>query len=104
MNVRNLTVPTLIGLSLLFGACAEQQIEAPDTGTVEESIEGLEESAEDATGTIQDGVKNLQKDATGAVTEGIDGVKQGTEDATGAATDAIEELGEQIPGTSNEQN
>jgi hypothetical protein len=96
MNIKNLTVPALIGLSLLFGACAEQKIEAPDASGVQEGIEGIEQSAEDANDAIQNGVKELQKDAedaTGAVKNGMDNVKQSAEDATGAATDAVQDLG-----------
>jgi hypothetical protein len=104
MNIKNLTVPTLIGLSLLFGACGEQKIEAPDTTGVQE---GIEQSAEDANNAIQSGVKELQKgaeDATGAVQGGMDNVKQGAEDATNAANKAVKDLGNKIPQTDTNQN
>ncbi len=107
MNIKNLTVPTLIGLSLLFGACAEQNIETPDASGVQEGIEGIEQNVEDANDTIQDGVKELQKgaeDATGAVQGGMDNIKQSAEDATGAATDAVKDLENQLPQTNSDQN
>jgi hypothetical protein len=102
MNIKNLTVPTLIGLSLLFGACGEQKIEAPDTTGVQEGIQNIEQSAQDANNAIDSGVKELQKgteDATGAVKGGMDNMKQGAEDATNAADKAVKDLGNKIPQT-----
>ena len=104
MNIKNLTVPTLIGLSLLFGACGEQNIEAPDASGVQEGIEGIEQSAEDANDAIQSGVKELQKgaeDASKAVQSGMDNVQQGAEDATGGASKAVKDLGDKIPQTNS---
>ncbi|MGF1542126.1 MAG: hypothetical protein ACFCU5_17060 [Pleurocapsa sp.] len=104
MNIKNLTVPTLIGLSLLFGACAEQQIETPDASGIQEGIEGIEQSAEDANDALSDGVKELQKgaeDATGALQNGMDNIQQSAEDATGAANKAVKDLGDKIPPTNS---
>ena len=89
MNIKNLTIPTLIGLSLLFGACAEQNIEAPDASGIQEGIEGIEQGAEDATDAIKSGVEDLEK---------------GAEDVTDAANDAVKELGDKLPGANTEQN
>lgn len=89
MNIKNLTIPTLIGLSLLFGACAEQNIEPPDASGIQEGIEGIEQGAEDATDAIKSGVEDLEK---------------GAEDVTDAANDAVKELGDKLPGANTEQN
>ena len=89
MNIRSLTVPALIGLSLIFGACAEQKIEAPDNNEIREAIEGMEQGAEDASDAIKSGVKDLQK---------------GAEDATSAASDAVKELEDKIPELHEKQN
>ena len=102
MNIRNLTVPVVLGLSLLFVGCSgTTTIESPE-GTqglddrIQEGIESVEQGAEDATGAVKDsmdslqqgteeGLKGLQKgaeDATGAVKDGMDSFQQGAEDAT----------------------
>ncbi len=97
MNIKNLTIPTLIGLSVLFGACAEQKIETPDNSSIQEGIEGIEQGAEDATDAIKSGVKDLEKsveDATGKLESGVKDLQQSAENATDAATDAVKELGE----------
>ena len=97
MNIKNLTIPTLIGLSVLFGACAEPKIETPDSSSIEEGIEGIEQGAEDATDAIKSGVQDLEKnveDATGAIQDGVKNLEKGAEDATNATTDAVKKLGE----------
>ncbi len=97
MNIRALTVPVIIGLSLIFGACAEPNIETPDSSDIQEGIEGIEQNAEDAADAIKSGVKDLQKgteDASDAIKSGVKDLQKSAEDAAGAATDAVNELGE----------
>lgn len=95
IHIKSIAVPLFVALSLIFGACGDQTIESPDSidDGVQESIEGVEESADDAGNAIDDGLKDLEKGAEDAAGAAQDGLKQGVED-TG---NAIEGLGEEIP-------
>ena len=97
IKIKTIAFPLLVSLSLVFGACADQTIEAPDAvdGAVQEGIESVEQGAEDAGNAITDGVKDLEKsaeDAGNAIKDGAmdleknvkDGVKQGKEEAGNA--------------------
>jgi dsDNA-specific endonuclease/ATPase MutS2 len=119
MNIKVLAISMLLGLSLLFGACAKQAVESPDAvdGAVQEGVESVQQGAEDAGGAVEGGVKDMQDGAKNvtdtagdavkegmddakqstedAVKEGMDGVKQGTEDAG----NAIKDMGDKIPST-----
>jgi hypothetical protein len=63
MNIRNLTVPAVLTISLLFGACGEQKIEGPDgiDSQMQEGIEGIEQGAEDASGAVKDSIDGVKK-------------------------------------------
>ena len=111
IKIKTIALPLLITLSLIFGACAEQTIEAPDAvdGAVQEGVESVEQGAEDAGDAIKDGVKELEKsaeDAGNAIKDGAidleknvkDGVEQGTEDAG----NAIKDLGDKMSGNESE--
>lgn len=94
MNIRNLTVPVVLGLSLLFVGCGDTTtIKAPEgtqglDGQIQEGIEGVEQGAEDATGAVKDGMDSLQQGAE----DGLKGLQKGTEDATGAVQDGMDNL------------
>lgn len=111
IKIKTIAFPLLVSLSLIFGACADQTIEAPDAvdGAVQEGIEGVEQGTEDAGNAITDGVKDLEKsaeDAGNAIKDGAmdleknvkDGVKQGKEEAG----NAIKGLEEKVPGKKSE--
>lgn len=111
ITIKTIAVPLLVSISLVFGACADQTIEAPDAvdGAVQEGVEGIEQGAEDAGSAIKDGVKDLEKsaeDAGSAIKDGAkdleknvkEGVDQGTEDAG----NAIKGLGEKMSGSEKE--
>ncbi|MBE9047630.1 hypothetical protein IQ255_25045 [Pleurocapsales cyanobacterium LEGE 10410] len=99
IKIKALAVPMFVALSLVFGACAEQTIEAPDAidGAVEEGVEGIEQGAEDTGNAVEDGLKGLEKDTEDAADAAQDGIKEGLED-TG---NAIEDLGDEIPSSEN---
>ena len=63
IKIKIITLPLLITLSLIFGACADQTIETPDAvdDAVQEGVEGVEQGAEDAGQAIEEGVKDLEK-------------------------------------------
>lgn len=100
MNIKTLTVPVLVALSLIFGACSEQTIETPDAvnDDLEQGVENVEQGAEDAGNAIDEGLKDLDKEAEDAGAAAQDGLKEGLEE-TG---NAIENLGEEIPSTEGE--
>lgn len=111
IKIKTIAFPLLVSLSLVFGACADQTIEAPDAvdGAVQEGIESVEQGAEDAGNAIKEGVKDLEKsaeDAGNAIKDGAmdleenvqDGVKQGKEEAG----NAIKGLEEKVPGKKSE--
>ena len=121
MNIKNLTVPAILAMSLLFGACAKQKIEAPEglDSQMQEGIEGIdqdaendgdamrnsidtidsmEQSTEDADQAVQDGLKNLQKGAENTTDAVKDDIQQGTEN-TG---NAVENLGDELSGDKSE--
>lgn len=116
MNIKVIAFPMLVALSLLFGACAEQTIEAPDAvdGAAQEEVEGIdiEQSAEDAGNAIKEGGKDLQEgledgaktlekgagDATEAVQDGVENLEKGAENAG----EAIKDLGDKLPGSESE--
>lgn len=100
MNIKTLTIPFLVALSLLFGACSEQTLETPDAVNedINEGVENVEQGAEDAGNAIDEGLKDLEKGAEDAAGAAQDGLKQGLED-TGKA---IENLGEEIPSSEGE--
>lgn len=72
MNLKKLTLPLILGLSLLFGACQEST-QAPD-------------NSEDAGEAI---VENAGEDAGNAVEEGINDAGDAIEDAGDAVKDTI---------------
>ena len=94
MKIKNLTVPMILGLSLLFVGCSNTtQIETPEgtqdlEGQIQEGIEGIEQGAEDATGAVEDGMDSLQQ----GTEEGLKGLQKGAEDATGAVKDGMDNL------------
>ena len=109
--MNKITVPALIALSLVFGACGEQTIETPDAvnDDIEQGVENVEQGADDAGNAIEEGaqdtgdavdggLKDLEKGAEDAADAAQDGLKQGLE-KTG---NAVENLGEEIP-SSEEQ-
>ncbi len=118
MNIKTITVPAFVALSLLFGACADQTIESPDAvdGAVQEGVEGVEQGAEDAGNVVEDGIKGLEKgaeDAGNAIEDGAKDLQKGAEDAGNAvgdtvdqglenAGDAIDNLGNEAPATETE--
>ena len=96
IQIKTIAVPLFVALSLIFGACADEQtFEGPDSidDTVQEGVEGVEQSADDAGNAIDDGLKDLEKGAEDAAGAAQDGLKQGVENTGGA----IEDLGEEIP-------
>ena len=95
IQIKTIAVPLFVALSLIFGACADQTIESPDSvdGAVQDGVEGVEQGADDAGNTIDDGLKDLEKGAEDAAGTAQDGLKEGVED-TGSA---VENLGEEIP-------
>ena len=99
IKIKALAVPMFVALSLVFGACAEQTIEAPDAvdGTVEEGVEGIEQGAEEAGNAVEDNLKDLEKGAGDAADAAQDGIKEGLEN-TG---NAVEDLGDEIPSSEN---
>ena len=110
MNIK-ITVPALIALSLMFGACSQQTIETPDAvnDDIEQGVENVEQGADDAGNAIEEGAR----DTGDAVEEGLKDLEKGAEDAAGAAQDglkqgledtgnAVENLGEEIPSTEGE--
>ena len=100
MNIKTLTVPALIALSLIFGACSDQTIETPDAvnDDIEGGIENVEQEGEEAGKAIDEGLKDLEKGAEDAGAAAQDGLKEGLEE-TG---NAVENLGEEIPSTEGE--
>lgn len=66
MNFRKVTLPLVLGLSLLFGACQRESTQTPDNSedageTIEdagedagEAIEGTGEAIEDAGDSVED--------------------------------------------------
>ena len=93
IKIKTIAFPLLVSLSLVFGACADQTIEAPDAvdGAVQEGIESVEQGAEDAGNAIKDGAMDLEKNVK-------DGVKQGKEEAG----NAIKGLEEKVPDKKSE--
>ncbi len=67
MNLKKLTLPLILGLSLLFGACQESN-KSEDAG---EAIENA-----------GDAVKDAVKDAGDAIEDAGDAVKDAVKDAT----------------------
>lgn len=118
MNIKTLAVPAFVALSLVFTACAGNQIETPDAvdnggqegiegveqnvneagDAVQDGLEDLKNSAEDATGAVEDGAKDLGKDLEDAAGTAKDGIEQGIDDAG----NAVEELGNEVPGNETE--
>lgn len=96
IKIKTIAVPLFVALSLIVGACSEQNtIESPDSidGAVQDGLEGVEQGADDAGNAIEDGLKDLEKGAEDAAGAAQDGLKEGVKD-TGSA---IEDLGEEIP-------
>ena len=94
-KIKNIAFPLFVALSLIFGACADQTIESPDSvdGAVQEGVEGIEQGADDAGNAIDEGLKDLNKNAEDAAGAAQDGLKEGVENSG----NAIENLGEEIP-------
>ncbi len=99
IKIKTVAVSMLVALSFIFGACADQTIEAPDAidDAVKEGIEGIEQGAEDAGNAIQEGAKDLEKSAEDATNTVQDSVKQGTKDAG----KTIKDLGDKMPSSEN---
>lgn len=115
MNIKKLTVPVFVALSLVFTGCATggNQIEAPDAvdGAIQDGIEGIEQGASEAGDAIEGGLENLQEgaeDATNAVEDGAKGLQKGAGDAAGKIKEgvnqgveetekAVKELGDKLP-------
>ena len=95
IQIKTIALPLFVSLSLIFGACAEQTIESPDSvdGAFQDGVEGIEQGADDAGNAIDEGLKDLEKGAEDAAGAAQDGLKGGVE-GTGSA---IEDLGEEIP-------
>lgn len=118
MNIKTFAVPVFVALSLVFGACSDQTIEAPDAvdGTVQEGVEDAEQGLEDAGNAVDEGLNDLEQEAGeagNAVDDGLKNLEKGAEDAAGAAQDglkqgleetgnAVENLGEEIPSSKSE--
>ncbi len=67
MNLKKLTLPLILGLSLLFGACQEST-QTPDNS--EDAGEAIENAGEDAGKAIEEAGKDAGKaieDAKGAI-------------------------------------
>jgi hypothetical protein len=71
MNLKKLTLPLILGLSLLFGACQEST-QAPDNS--EDTGEAIENAGDDA----GDAVEDAGDDAKDAVEDAGDDVKDAT--------------------------
>ena len=71
MNLKKLTLPLILGLSLLFGACQEST-QSEDAG------EAIENAGEDAGNAVKEGVN----DAGEAIEDAGDAVKDAVKDAT----------------------
>lgn len=71
MNLKILTLPLILGLSLLFGACQEST-QAPDNS--EDAGEAIENAGDDA----GDAVEDAGDDAKDAVEDAGDAVKDTT--------------------------
>lgn len=100
IKVKTIAVPAFIAISLIFGACADNTIEAPDAidGAVQEGVEGIEQGAEDAGNAVQGGLENLQKGAEGAVDgatdtiqDGAKNLQKGAGDVTNSVKDGIDQ-------------
>jgi hypothetical protein len=71
MNLKKLTLPLILGLSLLFGACTEST-QAPDNS--EDAGEAIENAGDDA----GDAVDDAGDDAKDAVEDAGDDIKDAT--------------------------
>ncbi|GAB4549143.1 MAG: hypothetical protein Tsb0014_43810 [Pleurocapsa sp.] len=71
MNLKKLTLPLILGLSLLFGACQEST-QTPDNS--EDAGEAIENAGEDAGDAVEEGVN----DAGDAVEDAGDAVEDTT--------------------------
>ena len=52
MNLKKLTLPLILGLSLLFGACQQESTQPPDA--VEDTGDAVEDAGEDAGDAVED--------------------------------------------------
>ena len=52
MNLKKVTLPLILGLSLLFGACQGESTQSPDNS--EDAGEAIEDAGDDAGDAIED--------------------------------------------------
>ena len=72
MNLKKVTLPLILGLSLLFGACQGESTQTPENG--EDTGEAIEDAGEDASGAIED----AGEDASDAIEDAGDSVEDAT--------------------------
>ncbi len=72
MNLKKLTLPLILSLSLLFGACQGESTQSPNNS--EDAGEAIENAGEDAGNAVEEGVN----DAGEAIEDAGDSVEDAT--------------------------
>ena len=76
MNFKKVTLPLIVGLSLLFGACQGESTQTPDNA--EDAGEAIDNAGDDA----GDAINDAGDDAGDAINNAGDDTKDAVDDAT----------------------